>query len=148
MKLNGFILVSFLFLYTACNKENNDTSEANLLINDYPQTWVLFKMTGSFEGSEYKGDAMEWQENYVFYSNLTFKKTRIKEGKTIVASGTYIMKQDQEEQAILLTYNQSNEIIGSCLPNKESLYYDANQGVLLSNWWACDGPGLFYKKAE
>jgi hypothetical protein len=53
------------------------------------------------------------------------------------------------DKSLVLTYEEVNNIIGSCYNRPvEYLYYRNDENLLLSNWWACDGPGMFYKKIQ
>lgn len=146
MKYLSYFVLASLFVILSCS-ENNDTIESeDLTLNDFPQAWKLMKMTGSFTGSESVGQEMEWQENYVFKSDGTFLKNRITGGESESASGSYIF--DSEDQDFVLNYDLINGIIGSCYSGgtKEYLYFNEDSKILLSEWWACDGPGLFYER--
>lgn len=112
----------------------------------YPQTWKLFKMTGSFENSETTGEAMAWQEEYTFYSNGSVEKLRPREGESSGITGNYSFFQEDERQGILIEYEFENSLTGSCTGKEETLYFDPTGTILNSSWWACDGPGLFYKR--
>ena len=140
------VLASFLVL-SSCSKDNDTLVNKDFTSNDFPQTWKLIKMTGSVQGFESEGEDMDWQENYLFRSDGTFLKTRITEGESESASGSFIF--DSQNQNFLLSYNQVNNITGSCSSDaKEHLYFPQNSLILLSNWWACDGPGLFYERIK
>ncbi len=144
--LSSYILISF-FLLASCSKSKETLQSEDFSITSYPQTWNLVKMTGSLEGSESTGEEMAWQENYFFKTDGSFLKTRITEGESESASGTYSF--DESIQIFILNYNETSAIIGSCGSNmKESLTFNAESNTLQSNWWACDGPGLFYEKAK
>lgn len=149
--LTFIIVLSFLSCSTEENKEAQSLS-LDLVLKELPQEWKLVKMTGSFEGSETTGDEMYWQETYSFFEDKTFIKTRInKEGETLTASGTFRITEEMEtsEKSLVLTYDEAHDIIGSCYSKPEEyLYYRNDEKLLLSKWWACDGPGLFYKKIQ
>lgn len=149
----AFTFIVALSLLSCSTKENEDIqiSSLDLVFKELPQEWKLIKMSGSFEGSETTGEAMSWQETYSFSEDGTFTKIRTtEEGETLKASGEFIISQEREnsEKALELTYEAEHVIIGNCydLPI-EYLYYRNDEELLLSNWWACDGPGLFYKKS-
>jgi hypothetical protein len=138
--------------FLSCNTEDkNEPQNMNLdlVLKELPQEWKLVKMTGSMVNSETTGDDMSWQETYSFLENGTFTKTRInKEGDILTASGSFRII-DESEKSLELTYDEANDIVGSCSSQSvEYLYYRNDENLLLSNWWACDGPGLFYKKAQ
>ncbi|MCM4157155.1 hypothetical protein DHD80_14195 [Gramella sp. AN32] len=135
----------------SCSEEKESSLEnvdqPQLSTNDYPQQWKLFKMTGSFDGSETTGEEMEWQETYYFYQDKSFKKVRIKNNISVEAKGSFEILMSDEEAAFILTYNQPSELIGNCTGDlKEHLSLRENNTVLQSSWMACDGPGLFYKR--
>ncbi len=147
MKTNFYIFLMACFLITSCSKVNNEQDSKDLSITTYPQTWNLVKMTGNIPGSVSVGEELEWQEKYVFKSDGTFVKSRISEGEIESASGTYSFNEDT--QNFILNYEQTSAIIGNCGSNiQESLYFNENSKILQSNWWACDGPGLFYERGK
>ena len=147
MKYLFYSVLASLFVISSCSKDNDTLESRDLTLNDFPQTWKLIKMTGSLEGSESVGPEMAWQENYVFNSDGTFLKTRITEGESESASGSYVFENDN--QSFILDYDQINSIIGSCNSDaEEHLYFNEDSKILLSNWWACDGPGLFYERIK
>ena len=144
--LSYFALASFFFL-SSCSKNNDSLESEDFSAYKFPQTWKLVKMTGNFEGSVSIGQEMVWQENYVFKSDGSFNKTRITERESESASGRYIF--DEINNNFLLNYEQYFEIIANCSSNtKEYLYFNEDSNLLLSNWWACDGPGLFYERIK
>lgn len=146
MKYSYLFLVLFL-IQNSCSKNEELIETQDFAVNEFPQKWKLMKMTGNFQDSEKTGEDMLYQENYFFKSDGTFVKTRIEDGKETSAEGQYIFQ--KEELSFLLTHNSSNQLIGNCSnKNIENLYFDNNGDYLLSNWWACDGPGLYYKRIE
>ncbi|APS40019.1 hypothetical protein [Salegentibacter sp. T436] len=149
-----FTLIVVLSLLSCDTEENdeNQISSLDLVFKELPQEWKLIKMTGSFEGSDTTGEEMYWQETYSFSEDGTFTKSRTTEdGETLKASGEFIISQEMgnPEKALVLTYEEEQAIIGNCynIP-VEYLYYSNDEELLLSNWWACDGPGLFYERIE
>ena len=146
MKFSYCFLVVALFL-NSCSKEGQVVKTQDFSIDQFPQKWHLVKMTGSFEGSQTTGEEMEWQENYIFKSDGSFLKTRNEMGESTSATGQYFL--NEEEKGFILEYNESSSLIGNCTAeNKEYLYFDENSHYLLSNWRACDGPGLYYERIE
>ncbi|MCB7479632.1 hypothetical protein LGQ90_00005 [Gramella sp. ASW11-100T] len=114
---------------------------------EYPQKWQLFKMSSSMPGSEITGEDMEYQEYYLFKKNNTFIKTRIEDGIEISFEGSFSIVNQNNEQGFLLEFNEENRLIGNCSNKPEEyLYLDKDNEILLNNWWACDGPGLFYEQ--
>ena len=142
--MKSFIaIVILLITFSSCSKDNDENTNSTA---DYLGKWTLVKMSGSMNNSETVGSAMEWQEFYIFNENETFTKIRIRKDIQSTASGTYILKNIQNEKYLELTYPNESNIIGSCYGNlKEELYFSANN-TLSSTWSYCDGPGLDYKK--
>ena len=144
--LFSFLLIS-IFLMASCSRNSEVLKSEDLSINIYPQTWKLVQMSGNLVGSESEGDEMAWQENYIFNSDGSFIKTRITEGEIESASGRYSF--NENIQNFILNYEQTSPIIGNCGSKiEESLYFNEENKILQSNWWACDGPGLFYKRTK
>lgn len=139
-----FILLSFLISFS-CSKEES------ILVKDFgassfPQTWKLYKMKGSLANSETTGKDMAWQEEYRFNADGTVVKTRTFEGETESITGNYERYQGTDMKGIRIEYAEDSELIASCSGTTETLYFKSGETVLYSSWWACDGPGLFYKK--
>lgn len=147
MKFSYLLLAMTLFL-TSCSKEEPGMEALGFSATQFPQKWILVKMTGnSVETPAYTGENMYWQENYVFNADGSFLKTRIKNGESTTAEGNYTVS--EEDQTFILNHHNRNPLIGNCnMGNTEYLSFDKNRVNLLSNWWACDGPGLFYKRIE
>lgn len=156
-KLGLLFLLSFIVL--SCSSDDKNEPEEkdinlDLVLKELPQEWKLVKTTGSFNDSEATGEDMAWQESYTLNSDSTFTKTRLqKDGKKLTATGTFVIGTEDNnttsQKSLKLTFDKMSTIIGSCSNEPvEYLYYKNNDNLLLSNWWACDGPGLFYKKVE
>ncbi len=150
------ILALFIVLgLSSCSKQSQEKEKAlnlDLVLQELPQDWKLVKMSGMLVNSETTGNEMAWQESYSFSEDQGFIKTRTtNEGETLTAEGTFQIEENPEtsEKFIVLTYEEDNSIIGNCSREAvEYLYYDKEDKMLLSNWWACDGPGLFYEKTK
>lgn len=135
-----------LYLLMACNsKEEVDENLAfDISIN---QQWKLTKMTGGLSGTEAVGDEMEWQETYFFNTDLSFSKTRVSDGTSIRATGTFEIEEKGNELLLQLRYPEESTIAGSCFGQEiEVLVVRNQQKSLESTWLACDGPGLFYER--
>lgn len=118
------------------------------LVLDYYGKWQLTEMSGSVINSVTTGPEMDWQESYVFNTNRTFVKTRIKDNTTTTASGTFSISKTSNETHFELTYSKNSTLVGSCYGNlKEELLIN-NNNLLESTWQNCDGPGLVYQKKE
>ncbi|SDR99586.1 hypothetical protein SAMN04488553_1219 [Gramella sp. MAR_2010_147] len=124
--------------------------QQDLSIKEFPQKWELFKMSiGMQADSELTGEDMRYQENYIFESDSTFSKTRIQDSTETIVRGTYSIKNQNDEQLILLTFYEENSLIGNCSTEPvEYLNLHLDTQTLFSNWWACDGPGLYYKQVS
>jgi hypothetical protein len=138
--------IAFMLLLGLFSCTNDDTNSSDG--TDYYGKWKLVKMTGSIKQPVYITDELQWQEFYVFNTNGTFAKTRIKDNNTVAVSGTFVIANILNETHLELTYSTSNDIVGSCYGNqKEDLFIKSN-GLLVSTWQNCDGPGMEYKKTE
>ena len=146
MKLSkAIILIPVLFVFS-CSSNKEGLLVEDFSVNEYPQTWKLFKMTGSLAYSETTGEDMAWQEEYRLTSDGRVVKTRTQDGESSSIMGYFSLIQQDEQSYILIEYEEDSDLIGSCTGTEESLYIDSQNKLLQSNWWACDGPGLFYKK--
>ncbi len=142
-------IIFLIFLMAACSKSTEDLQSFNFKITDPSQTWELYQMSGGLSGELTSGEEMAWQEFYVFRSDSTFSKTRITDGLKLLGEGTFTMVDDSNESGLLLNYTSEtvDQIVGNCSgDNSEYLYLDSGGDTLLSSWWACDGPGLFYRR--
>lgn len=115
----------------------------------YPQKWELVEMSGSFTGiPPSTGSDMEWQEYYLLYEDNTFVKSRTQDQVTTEESGTYAFVTLSDGEYLVLSYASDNELIGNCTSEPKELLKLEAEDKLVGTWWACDGPGLFYEKAE
>lgn len=146
------LALSFIFILNSCTDNElptDDVSQKTII-----QQWKLYKMTGSYQGSETTGNEMAWQETYEFNADSTFSKTRVQNNETITASGTFTVSSEysdiyqESKSGIILTYNEPNSIVASCNPDvTEYLAFNSKEDILYNSWWwACDGPGLFYQR--
>jgi len=142
MKKIGIIFIVMLNL-VSCSNDDKKSPDAS----DYHGKWTLIKMTG-IKNANVIFDSLEWQETYVFNTDGTFVKTRIKDNKTTIATGNFTMTNADNVKHFELNYKESNAIIGSCFGNlTESLYINTDN-LLVGLWQVCDGPGLIYKKLK
>ncbi|EJL59210.1 hypothetical protein [Flavobacterium sp. CF136] len=143
MKKFGITFILMLSLISCSNEDANSS-----LVSDYKGKWQLIEMSGSTINSVTTGSEMSWQESYVFNTNRTFVKTRIKDNTTTTASGTFSVVTILDETHLELTYSESSTLVGSCYGNlKEDLFIN-NNNLLVSTWQNCDGPGLVYQKKK
>lgn len=135
-------LATIFLSFFSCTKEEDDT----ITTSDLHGKWTLVKMSGSMTNFEATGEAMEYQEFYIFNEKGTFTKIRNQNTVQTTASGTYTTKKIEDVQHLELTYLTESDIIGSCYGNlKEELYF-SNKNTLSSTWRNCDGPVLDYQK--
>ncbi|MDT0687817.1 hypothetical protein [Autumnicola psychrophila] len=146
-KISLLVVVTATILFS-CDEKQKEIDKADVFATD-AQKWELVKMTGSFAGSETIGDEMEWQEYYLFNANGTFTKHRERNNKIVEASGSFETDTNEDGLVYNLSYSEENELIGNChgAPT-EYLYFSSDGETLLSSWWACDGPGLFYEQVK
>lgn len=143
MKKFGAAFILMLSLISCSGDDANPS-----LALDYYGKWQLIEMSGSTINSVTTESEMDWQESYVFNTNRTFVKTRIKDNTTTTASGTFSVVKTSDETHFELTYSKSSTLVGSCYGNlKEDLFINSNN-LLVSTWQNCDGPGLVYQKKE
>lgn len=147
MKKLLFIPVLFL-LFTSCSTDA-DINETSFL-----GEWKLVRTSAL--GMVQTGDDMEWQETYTLSADGTFKKTRVRDGETITAEGTYnienVVPSHQGGEIIAritMVYPEANAIIASCYSDKweENLFF-RTEDLMVSNWQACDGLGLEYQRKK
>jgi len=141
-------MVTVLLLGSCSQPDSSQLDDTELQFED--QEWELVRITGSIPNSETKGDAMEWQEYYVFGLDGTFKKIRRRDGVVTEAIGTFEVAEyiNDEADYLELTYQSGEELIGTCYGDqKEVLIYRSNTEIS-NTWSACDGPGLDYRLVE
>lgn len=143
MKSNVMFL-AIIILFFACNDVQLDPNEQQSIAVENQQ-WKLVRMTGSTMNSETTGSDMEWQETYTLSENGTFTKTRERDSSILQAIGTYQVVELSDGPYFEFTYSERSSLIGNCTGDlKELLSFREN--ALIGTWWACDGPGLEYKK--
>ncbi|MEO7978698.1 hypothetical protein [Flavobacterium sp.] len=146
MKKFGIVFILMLSLIS-CSKESNNEESKSTVVNDYYGKWTLIKMSGSFINSETTGSKMEWQENYVFNTDGTFTKTRVRNNVTTTSIGTFVITTIDDTSGFALKHKESNSIIGNCYGDLSEFLSVNEDSLLQSSWQMCDGPGLIYKKA-
>ena len=139
MKQFGFLFVLFCVLIS-CSSDNERS--------EYPQKWILTKITGQLADSEVSGQEMEWQEYYYLNANGTFKKTRERDGKGFEAKGSYEYIDENGERFLKLKFQDDSEIIGSCYGDQTEYLWIVSDTKMQGTWLACDGPGLEYERIE
>ncbi|WP_268223149.1 hypothetical protein [Sinomicrobium oceani] len=146
LRILSFFVLAVLVM--SCSDDDNNPDVDNpLLNNSYPQTWRLIRMSTGEQDSVTTGENMEWQETYVLNDDDTFVKTRVTADETLTGSGTYVLILEDTQSGVSLTFEDNdNSIIGTCATDdKEFLRLNTEEGILVSNWQECDGPGLFYE---
>ncbi|QED37656.1 hypothetical protein FK178_07910 [Antarcticibacterium arcticum] len=148
-------LILLFVLSTVLSSCSTDADEISLNKEDIYGKWNLVKMTGSFGNSLTTGEDMEWQESYNFNRDGTFIKSRSRDGELTEAAGTFVITENDSQFndplinfSIEIEFSNSNSIAASCYSGgmKEELYFRGDR--MLSNYHACDGPGLEYKKSK
>lgn len=141
MKKIVLLFIFFIFCYS-CSK----VYEFNNFQENLNGKWTLQSMASSRPYIISIGEAMLWQESYIFYKDSTFTKTRIANSKSITVVGSYSYKRETDCDYIVLTYVKKSEIIGSCTGNSQEILVFVDKNTLSSTWKNCDGPELEYKK--
>lgn len=151
-----FLSILIASIIISCSSESEPESnefcfgEIDLKSQQFPQRWMLTKMTGNIPNSEMTGANMNWQETILLNSDSTFLKTREQNNATTQAFGTYSFSAiDNEAYSIQLNlyYDAANGLVGNCFsePLRET-YLLAAKCKLIGTWSWCDGPGLEYEK--
>lgn len=147
--MKHFITLLVLFTLFSCS-DDESIDEVMFDSSQYPQKWELVKISAAMTNSEQTGNDMEWQEYYLLNSDSTFLRSRDRDGETIEKSGTFSFEvNESEELQLILTYNEANDLIGSCYgSNKEEELWVKSNTEMQNRWMECDGPGLHYKRIE
>src|SRR5690606_33190757 len=103
--------------------------------------WKLVRTSAL--GMVQTGAEMEWQETYLLRADGTFKKTRVRDGETLTAEGTYNIENvvpiqgDEIVARIAMVYPEANPIIATCYSDKleEDLFF-RTEDLMVSNWHA------------
>jgi hypothetical protein len=136
--------IVFIIMFSLISCSNSETGA--IPAPNYYGKWELTRMTGVFIPALYIEGQPQWQEFYDFKKERTFIKTRIQGATKTYASGKFEIVKIQNETHLSLTYNEDNDIIGSCFGNLGEDLYVNSEGLLTNTWRMCDGPGLFYEK--
>ncbi len=110
------------------------------------QKWQLIKMSSSWTNDEKTGDAMEWQEYYIFSPDSTFSKFRVMNGKSEEAAGTFAVVQyeNDADDYLELHFESGTAIKTSCHSEPKEVLRFRSKNSIESTWNACDGLGLEY----
>lgn len=154
--MKGKLLLILCFFMISCTSNTGKSNKEgfqreDLSLTSFPQKWSLYKITASLAGSESTGTNLPYEEYYIFRADNTFSKTRIRflDFEKTIAKGSYKLDLNSEQFAYKLNYYQDSDLIENCTGDKkEYLYLDTDSNSLLSSWWNCDGPGLFYKQDD
>lgn len=141
MKCTVFVCLIFLG-FTSCIDDVDHAGE------DFPQQWQLVRMSNSQTQSEKSGVHMDWQEFYLLKEDGTFLKSRLRNGAKISATGTYLVEETEDETRVIFTYDAPSDIIGSCSTELQESLVVVGNDLLIGTWWACDGPGLEYRRFQ
>ncbi|MGK7390734.1 MAG: hypothetical protein ACNS60_10290 [Candidatus Cyclobacteriaceae bacterium M2_1C_046] len=140
--LSGVIVTVIISAIFSCSID-----EGKEISTTYPQKWKLVKMSGNMQSSEVTGDAMDWQEEYIFKKDNTFIKRRENNNKATEAKGVFFTTSLEDGDYLELTFLENDKLAGSCSTEpKELLKLEKNK--LSNTWLACDGPGLEYRKID
>jgi hypothetical protein len=146
-KIAAFTMV-LLTMFSCSNEDDFGLESTQFVFSE--QKWNLVRMSGSWSNSETTGEAMEWQEYYIFTPEGTFLKSRTVDDLIKEAEGTFevIEFENDTKHYLELTFSTGNEIAANCTgDNKELLMYRTST-MISSLWMACDGPGLDYELSK
>ena len=141
---NSFLLLLIICFALSCSKDKDE----NFDIDEYPQKWILVKMSSQVPNSETTGENMVWQEYYALQADGSFIKHREIDGTTYEAAGTFALMDLADDKYLKLTYDKDYEIIGSCAANQTETLRIVSGNKIAGTWLACDGPGLEYEREE
>lgn len=138
MKKLGLLLM-LLFCFVSCSSDDNEDTS-------FKGKWELTSVVTNFDpAANTIDDLPQWKETYVF-SNGKFSKTRIKDGKTTIVTGTYKMTESETEIKLELAFKESDDIIMSCIDLKENLSISSE--ILYNTLRTCDGSVYKYTKIK
>ena len=142
-----FLLAFTLF---ACSeKEDLNVETTQSASGQYPQKWQLVSMSGNIANAKpTTGTGMAWQEHYLLNADGSFTKTRVQNGTSTEASGTFSLENNNGESYFVFTYKINSPIIGNCTSDLKEVLAIRSSDSMYSTWLACDGPGLEYKKVK
>lgn len=151
--MKNLIFVTVLigsFISCSLNKGiEPENLEENIDIEKYSHKWELIEMSGNIANMPTAtGSAMEWQEYYILNLDSTFTKSRKRDNIVKEESGTYVFLTLSDGKYLELSYNSDNDLIGNCTSESKELLKLNSDNTMIGTWWACDGPGLIYKKIE
>ena len=113
-----------------------------------PEKWQLVKMTRDTDTTPLMGADMDWQEWYLLNPDKTFTKTRNRDSRLIEENGTYSSFTLMDGKFLELVYPSENELIGNCTVEPVEMLILKSNNEMTNIWVACDGPALFYEKAD
>lgn len=144
MKKLSLFFLAVMACFSCSNPDDFGLESVQFVYND--QKWELRRMTGSFVGSETTGDAMDWQEYYLFTPQGTFVKSRTRDGLVVEAKGTFEVVEYESDIAhyLELTYETGKALAGNCTGDNTEILMYRSASEISSIWMACDGPGLDY----
>lgn len=118
--------------------------------------WDLVRMSGSVPNSTQTGSDMEFQEFYILKGDGTFIKSRTEDGVVTTVSGTYEISDPMPgeyahliHKEITMKHELRSHLLATCYANslEEDLFFTPDL-IMVSNYKACDGPGLEYVKVN
>lgn len=143
-------LMAFTVSLFSCGGNDGEELSSTSTSEGFPQKWVLVKMTNSFAGDPpATGEDMHWQEYYILNMDGTFLKHRQQGDEVVEAEGSYTIFTQTDGKYIELKYASETDLISSCTPQGGTdVLFVISENEVKGTWEACDGPGLFYKRAE
>jgi hypothetical protein len=146
-KIAVFTLV-LLTMFSCSNKDDFGLESTQFVFSE--QKWNLVKTSGSWSNSETTGDAMAWQEYYIFTPEGNFVKSRTVDDIITEAEGTFevVEFENDTEHYLELTFTTGIEIAANCTGDDKELLVYRTSTMISSLWMACDGPGLDYELSK
>ena len=126
----------------------SSTNENQALEEGFPQTWRLVQVNAGMSGIIYKEANLPWEENLILNEGNTFNRTRIVENSTLTASGQFRFLEVNNETQLLLSHDESSQLIENCSRDKDEILCLISFDQLSGGSLPCDGPGLLYKRVQ
>jgi hypothetical protein len=143
---NIIILMALVVGLASCSKDSPLSENSKEMTASSQQKWVLIKMTGSFGLNTTTGSDMQWQEHYIFNDDGTFTKNRVQDNASKIASGTYALIKESDQEYLELTFTNGKELVASCYGEGKERLWKTSVNRMQGTWNHCDGPSLEYAR--
>ncbi len=114
--------------------------------NDQIQKWELYSVTFPESTTVIQGDGLEILDELTLVSDSLFFRNRHVGTLSWELSGTYHYMEYQNDNYMVLKYDDESEIIGNCSGNSNEVFRFTSENEIYNTWSDCDGPKLQYKR--